>query len=244
MESFFEGESIFFKKILQSLESLGKDIAKVQRVCFDSYGDVIGENYVKPSFVNFEDRLRYITELRLKRAGVKLPVVLNERELEEVETYLSKNLEEISTISKGVSEKPLFVLADLHPMNFLVDEQGKPSGYFDLEFCQSGIPLLEIYSLKFFIFNYFDTPTFQKAEEAFFKGFESENGYFEISSLNLKRESILLVGHLLSNVVAYEGSEGFRSTWAQQFKDIMFDLIRDNRFDYVSVADVFRSKTQ
>ena len=157
---------------LKSLEFLGEDLAQVQRINFESYGDVIDRNFIQPyGIYNFTDRLKTITNLKLQRA--KKSNVLTMPELSEVDKYFRQNFDFIDKKLQFHEEKPVLILTDIHPMNFLVDMNGKPSGYPDLEWCQSGIPSLEFYILKYGLFNYFDNDTFDKAEDAFFRGFRN-----------------------------------------------------------------------
>ncbi len=229
---------------LDSLRFLGSDIAQVQRVKFESHGDVMGRHEVQPYGIkNFADRLAGITDLKLQRA--ELSGALSEGELDDLRGSLERDLDYLGQKLNGSEDKPVLVLTDLHPMNFLVDDKGKPSGYFDLEFSQAGMPALEFYALKYGLFNYFDKSTFEKAEDAFFDGFEGNGGkYVRTDPVNLSLERTLSVGHLLGAVTSYHGaSDGLRDTWSDQFKDIMFDAVQNRDVDYVAISDVPRQKT-
>ncbi|MBT4804989.1 phosphotransferase [Candidatus Woesearchaeota archaeon] len=244
-KDFLEESNYNLDLYLQSLKYLGSDMAQVQQVNFESYGDIMGRNEIQPNKINnFADRLKAITDLKLQRAEGS--GVLNEQQFSEVKKYFDDDLNYLENKLKSSGEKPVLVLTDIHPMNFFVDDEGKPSGYFDLEFCQAGVPALEFYTIKFGLFNYFDRETFQKAETAFFEGFENNGGQYERdSSVNLALERTLSIGHLLAAVTSYHGAvDGLRDTWSEQFKDIMFDAIQRKDVNYVAIADVLRSKTK
>lgn len=241
---FLEGTDYDLDSFLQSLKFLGGDIAQVQQVYFESYGDVIDRNKIQPAGINnFVDRLRAITGLKLQRA--ELSGALNEQQLDEVRKFFERDLGYLERKLNVCQDKPVLVLTDIHPMNFLVDNKGKPSGYFDLEFCQAGVQSLEFYTIKFSLFSYFDRDTFQKAEAAFFDGFKNNGGRYDRDDpTNLTLEKTFSIGHLLAAVTSYHGaSDGLRDTWSKQFRDIMFYAIQGD-VDYVAIADVLRSKTK
>jgi hypothetical protein len=243
-KDFIKNNNYSLEAYLKSLEFLGRDIAKVQRIRFNSFGDVMGRNHVYPGDItNFARRLEMITGLQIKRASFSGS--LSGKDLKEVENYFQGNLDELVDTTKHHQEGPVLVLTDIHPMNFLVDEQGKPSGYIDLEFCQSGVPSLELYYLKLSMFNYFDEQTFKKAEKAFYIGFENSGGIYDKKDpTNLKLEETLSVSHFLAAATSYHGvSDGLRDDWSNKFKDIMFKTIKDESIDYMAVADVLRPKT-
>ncbi|RLE47858.1 hypothetical protein DRJ25_01375 [Candidatus Woesearchaeota archaeon] len=230
---------------LQSLRFLGEDIGKAQQVKFESYGDIISAKEIYPEgLTDFTERLRFITRLQLDRAEKQNSA--EKKELKEIGSYFEKELDCLEKQPKEKGIKPVLILTDLHPMNFLVDEKGKPSGYFDLEFCQSGDPVMEFYVLRFSLFNYFDKYTFQKAETAFFEGFEKQgDGYDKEKDSNAIKERILLSNHLLAAITAYNKiKDGVRDDWSEQFKTILFDLIKNKELDYPSIADVLRTKTK
>ena len=244
-KEFLERTNYDLDSYLQSLKFLGSDIAQIQQVHFGSYGDIMNRNEIQPAGINnFVDRLKSITDLKLQRA--KLSGALNKHKLDEVRRFFERDFSYLERKVDCSKDKPVLVLADVHPMNFLVDDEGKPSGYFDLEFCQAGVPSLELHAIKFILFNYFDDDTFQKAEAAFFDGFENEGGeYHRADPTNLELERTLSIGHLLAAVTSYHGaSDGLRDTWSEEFRDIMFDAIQKKDVDYIAIADVLRSKTK
>ncbi len=206
---------------------------------------VSATNEVQPAGINnFADRLRAIAGLKLKRA--ELSGALDAKQLKEVRRFFELELEGLEIKLRDCKDQPVLVLTDLHPMNFLVDDEGKPSGYFDLEFCQAGVPSLEFYAIKCCLFNHFDRGTFQKAEAAFFEGFERGGGRYDRESpINAALETTLSIGYLLAAVTSYHGaSDGLRDAWSEQFRDIMFGAIQRSEVDYLAIADVLRTKTQ
>lgn len=134
---------------LKSLEFLGEDVGKAHLLTFDTFGDVIGTS-VDNGVSHFSTRLEQIIQRNLQNNGGKF----SERERKHAEKYFASMLQKIEKATK--EDKPRLILADLHTNNLMVNSDGKPSGYFDLEFCQAGVPALEVYnvSLQFFaLFN-------------------------------------------------------------------------------------------
>ncbi len=244
-KKYLEDTDYDLDNFLKSMYFLGRDIAQAQQVHFASYGDIISRNNVSPAGISeFRLRLSQIISLKLQRAEHSNS--LTERETAEITSYFRRDFDRLNSSLRTASSPPVLILTDLHPMNFLVDANGKPSGYFDLEFCQSGVPALEFYPFRMNLFNYFDASTFLQAEDAFFRGFEDNEGsYDRFNEGNIMLERILAIGHLFSAVVAYhDASDGLRNTWSQQFKDIMFNAIVGKDVDYNAVADVLRAKTK
>ncbi|HHE36203.1 MAG TPA: aminoglycoside phosphotransferase family protein [Candidatus Woesearchaeota archaeon] len=247
--NFIKDNNYSLEKFLASLEYLGSDIAQAQRVRFNSYGNIMGRNWVEPEGVrNFIERVKTIIDLKIER--VKSTEAFTQKEFNEVKKYFHDSLEELLKMPVPKDHKPVLILTDIHPMNFLVDEKGKPSGYFDLEFCQAGAPVLEIYTLNSQLFAYFDKDTFHKARNAFFKGFYNNGGVYEEGHpVNQRIEELLGLSGPLSGVACYYGKDHdpIRRTWSKSFKEILFDSIT-NKIDpltaYILIADVLRIKTK
>ena len=140
---------------------------------------------------------------------------------------------------------PSFIMTDFHPTNFLVDESGKATGYFDIETSQAGHLSMEMFALNFYLFNYFDEATFEKARKRFFKGYTKKKGeYFFENPLNITLEKILSINKCITCVVAYKDVKaGIRDSWSQRLKDILFESLRGD-MNYTKISDVFRSKTK
>lgn len=240
---YIEEQGYSLDAYLRSLEFLGRDIAKAQTLSLPSYGDIISATSIQPPGVtNFTTRLESIFLLKLKKAESVLPA----GELVKVNDYFKQGVQSLVGQLESDAYKPVLVLTNLHPLNFLVDEQGKPSGYPDLEFSQAGVPALEIYNLGLQLFNYFDQPTFDLAQSSFFKGYAAEGRVYNSSdTTNQKLEVLLCAGHTLSAVTAYHGArDGLRDTWSAEFKDVLFNIINNGKMDYIAFADIIRQKTK
>lgn len=229
---------------LRSLEYLGEDIARLQRITFPSFGDVMGGEAVSPSNVdNFGERFNNVMQMRLDRASRRR--VFTGEEIERLRHFFVSALSALSGVLSRENTQPVMVLTDLHADNFLVDETGRPSGYFDLESCQAAHPALEFYGLKLFLFNYFDGECFNQAEESFFAGFERVGGAYDRSwHVNAKLETLLAAGRVLELSESYfEYRDGLRDSWSSRFKALLWQALEFGRVDYLAAGDIFREKT-
>lgn len=242
---FLEKSAFSRKAYLDSLRFLGGDLARLHSIKFTTYGDVVGPNLVLPgNITSFHDRLQQLVTLKVERAQTS--GALDDVELAEVSGYLRTQLACIKSESKEeTSEQPTLILTDLHPMNFFVDGRGKPSGYFDLETCQSGLPELEFYNLRMHLFNYFHN-TFNQAEVAFFEGYHANGGSYNPNNPANKRLShILTISHLISTATSYfKASDGVRDDWSTRMKRIIFDGMNADEINHLAIGDIFRGKTK
>lgn len=242
--SFVQENNFSLDKYLASLEYLGGDIAQAHKWTFPSHGNVMDENRVEPENIShFSQRLEQIISLRLDRALQSQS--LSEKEFGEINSYFRRSILNFANQCDDRDNCPVLILTDLHPMNFFVDSRGKPSAYFDLEFCQAGVPALEMYNLGLQLFSYFDQTTFDLARKSFFNGYVANGGRYDVEDMfNKKVETLLCAGHTLSAVTGYYGmKDGLRDMWSAEFKDILFKVLATEQMDYVAFADVIRQKT-
>lgn len=228
---------------LRSLSYLGMDLALAHRAQFDSWGNVISRGLVNPgTFYNYPDRIRTTFETKLARA--KQAESLSDEQLQRIDNHFQTELASLSQLMVGSKHKPVLILTDIHPMNFFVDTEGKPSGYFDLESCQAALPALEINMLRTTLLNYFEGFS-QQAEAALLSGYKKNGGeYSSEDPVNKKIEHVLGIEYLIAAITLYyNASDGLRDTWSEQFKGIMFRAIDEGMIDYQAISAVYRSKT-
>ncbi|NQT57842.1 MAG: aminoglycoside phosphotransferase family protein [Bacteroidetes bacterium] len=231
------------KAFLLSLKFLGEDIAKAQRVTFPSFGDIMTENTILPEgFDNFADRFKAVLAMRLARAERRK--VFTPKESKHISKWFFSEFAELRTELFSSTVSPVLVLTDMHGTNLLVDEEGRPTGYFDLESCQAAHPALEFYGLKFFLFNYFDQDTFIMAEKAFFDGFYSAGGVYDRTNMNnIRLENLLTACRVLELSESYfEVYDGIRDDWSARFKRLMTLVIEEGWVDYNEIGDIYRGK--
>lgn len=228
---------------LRSLAFLGCDLGRAFNIKFSSFGDVLSSEEVHPGTVyNFAERVQMIIDLKVERA--QRAQFLTASEFDETTSFFQTELTNLKEAPISPSQ-PGLVLPDLHPMNFFVDDNGKPSAYFDLELCQAGHPSLTFYDVRRNLFSYF-RGVIEQAEEAFLRGY-NENGeeYDPYDSINSRLQHVLGVGFLLGAATQYHGVvDGVRDLWSQQYRQIMRDAIQDGTVDYSAIGDVTRSKTR
>jgi hypothetical protein len=242
---YLEANNYSKQAYLKSLSFFGADLAAVQQVRFSSFGNVIAKNLIESGGISgLENYLHRIIQLKLQRVSEQEAFTIDE--LDSLKNYFNYTLSIIENEIKVHEQSPVLVLTDLHPMNFYVDEMGKPSGYFDLESCQSGHPALEFYQIGMQFLNYFNDAMFTCAKDAFVSGFEENGGCYDWEHpLNKQVENILCVAHLTGSVGSYKGArDGLRDNWSDNFKEILFDVINTGGMDYVTFAEVLRQKTK
>jgi len=220
---------------LNSLESLGEDVGKAHSVTFDAFGDAMGM-YIDNSVNSFSTRLEQIIQRNLENNGDKFSA--NERKY--AEKYFASILQKIEKSTE--KDKPRLVLADLHTNNLMVDHNGKPSGYFDLEFCQAGAPALEMYNLSLQFFALFNLELFFEAQNAFLKGYKASGLDYEPEDPKNKQvELVLAANHFFRAAASYQKfTEGPRTGWAAKFKDIFFDIAENGNIDYIGFKKTVR----
>ncbi|HIH12162.1 TPA: aminoglycoside phosphotransferase family protein [Candidatus Woesearchaeota archaeon] len=230
---------------IASMEFLAEDIAKAQQVVFASYGDIMPGGEIFPTGIqSFAQRLNSMVDLKLQREEQKGGATSSE--LDQIRSYFGKSISSLDDQLKSYHEKPVLVLADFHATNFLVDERGKPSGYFDLEFCQAGMPTLEFNMIQLQLLNYFDQNTFEEAKDIFFKTLQKAGSKYDPSAqVHSEVDKILSAGRMLTCVTAYHGvKDGLRDTWSERCKELIFEIIDHGKIDYASFADIMREKTK
>lgn len=244
-DKYLEEANFSLAAYLGSLIFLGSDLAKAHRIHFDSFGDVIAKDVVHPGGVhNFAERVRMISELKLHRAAEKK--VLTTQDLDRVVGHFKEEFAALDQLSTGSPQQPVLTLVDVHPRNFFVDQaSGRPSGFFDLEFCQAALPTLDLYTLRPNLINFFTGEAAERAEQAFLEGYERGKGEHNFKSpTSQKLEYILTIGYLLSAVTSYDkASDSVRATWSSKFRQIMFRAINSGTVDYQAIAAVLRTKT-
>ena len=237
---------------LSSLKHLGAAIAKTQRVSFNTYGAIMVEGSIDPVGVtNFANRVQFINDRRVEREKRKINEgrgALSIKELNEIQLYFVRSLEEVrGNLSTEVSN-PVLVMGDLHPMQFLVDKNGKPSGFIDNEFFQSAHPALEMFNIGLQLTNYFTKLDPKIVQNAFFEGFHNAGGQYDPeNTTNKKLEDLLVTGQMLVAATAYQGiiveSDALRYRWSDKFRDLTLKSVKEGRVDRIGYQAIIREKT-
>jgi len=233
---------------LKSLRHLGTAIAKTQKLTFDTYGAIVGAGKIYPAgIINFADQVKLINNRRIERERKMGALSLGE--LDEVQRYFVESFADVRDALIVVETKPVFVMGDLHPMQFLVDPEGVPSGFVDNEFCQAGHSALEMFNVGLQITNYFVGYDLEIAREEFFKGFHAAGGSYDSKDgLNLKLEDLLATGQMLVAATAYYGitskADPLRSSWSGKFKELVLKSVREGVVDRSGYQKIIREKTQ
>lgn len=226
---------------LRSLRFLGEDFARLHNVRFESFGHILDRKRIEPPDVtDFIDWISISIGADIKRAE-KLGSLTTE-ELRNVRKYFDRSLSQLAGKITVGNQRPVFVIYDTHPENFLVDENGKPNGYFDMEYPRAGPPELDFFGHNLRIFNMF-RGSFEDARNAFFEGYESEGGTYDLQDpLNRRLSCVLTAALELSAVSMYFGlNEKPLDTWSEGFKRLLFGTINTDSVDHEGFADILRT---
>lgn len=231
------------KRFLDSMEYLGRDFAQIQNITFPSFGNIMKDDVIEPAGMdNFSDRFLEVVDMRLEKCMQK--GVFSEDETMQVTEFFHRKLDELRPIYSADQTPPVLVFTDMHAENFFTDEQGRPTGYFDLESTQAAPAALEFYGFRFFLFNYYDAECFREAENAFFKGYAENGGKYTPSSPADEKSIDFLAGcRLLELSESYWGvKDGIRDTWGQRMKELLSDYMDTGQIDYLAVGNIWRQR--
>lgn len=228
---------------LRSLEALGRDFGKLHRnIRLDSFGDILDGGVIDPGCGNFADRFLAVTNMRIGR-GVKKGA-FSETEAQQIADFFRSQFEALRPHLSADVCRPVMVFTDMHGRNYFVDENGIPSGYFDLESAQAAPAALEFYGFRFFLFNFFDAETFPRAEAAFFRGYKAAGG--PCAPETAKDEALiqLLSGcRLLELAESYWGvADAIRDTWGQRMKNLLLQFMETGQIDYPTLGKLWRER--
>ncbi len=242
---FMKNKNYSLSSFLDSVSFLAGDLAKAHAITFDSFGNVTDKGITPESVHNFADRLITIVNFKINKAVEEK--AMSEEEINAIKKYFKLELGNLHYMMKKYPLTPRFILTDIHATNFNVDENGKPSGFFDLETCQAGTPDLEFFAQRMTILSYFNREIFEKANKIFLGAYRNAGGeYDENSPINKKIEEILYSSHALTCFYAYHGldEDPIRRDWSRQSKEILNKAINDRTIDYMLFSNMFRSKTK
>ena len=231
------------KTFLDSMEYLGRDFAQIQNVTFSTFGNIMKDSVIEPEGMdNFSDRFLQVVDMRLEKCTKK--GVFSAEEAKKAEEFFHEKLHELRPYFNAGHVPPVLVFTDMHAENFFTDEQGVPSGYFDLESAQAAPAALEFYGFRFFLFNYYDSTCFQEAEDAFFKGYRENGGkYAPVSAEDEESIDFLAGCRLLELAESYWGiTDGIRDTWGLRMKELLLQYMETGKIDYMAVGEIWRQR--
>ena len=228
---------------LRSLRALGRDFGKLHRnIRFPSFGDIIDGDTIEPGCDNFADRFMAVTRMRIEKGQQK--GTFTPEEAREITAFFQSRFDALRPFLSAETCRPVMVFTDMHGRNYFVDQEGVPSGYFDLESAQAAPAALEFYGFRFFLFNFFDEETFEKAEAAFFAGYREAGGPCAPETEEDEALIQLLSGcRLLELAESYWGVvDVIRDTWGQRMKDLLLGFRETGHIDYSALGQMWRER--
>ncbi len=235
---------------LKGLAFLGEDIAKAHSLNFDLYGSIQKEgirngkktysDYLSENIIDrhFEDHLEILEKYYSKE------------ELEEINIFFKDAQKDIKSLDES-KIKPCFVLYDQHTKNFMVGDNGRPSGYFDIEYGQAAHPSLEFGSIVPQLFCFFSGDNekqakdyIKQAREAFTQGYLRMDGEESINNETL--EIIHIANHIFSAIKSYAHfKEGPLAGFSQAFAEMALGIARERKINcFYYFTDLRREATK
>lgn len=222
-------------KYLNSMKKLGIDFSNLHQLSFKSFGNIMVNSIIEPENINnFSTRYKSVNDMILSRCITKK--VFNEKEHNLVETFFNNKFDYFRARLDAKTNSPTLAITDIHGGNFFVDNEGTPSGYFDVESAQAAPKEFELYSFPFFIFNFFDTENIEEeAKQAFLEGYTGEIDWELIDFFSACR--------LLELVQSYWGYiDGLRDNWGQKLKEVLLEFILRGSLDYTKIGTLWRER--
>ncbi len=230
------------KTFLELMENLGTDFKKLHKTSFPSFGNIMVDSIIEPSgFSNFADRYLSINDMILSRCLAKGGLSKEEHFM--VKEFFDRKFELYRHRLDIRQSQARLVITDMHGDNFFV-ENNKCSGYFDVESSQSAPAEFELYSFRFFVFNYYSEFEFKLAQKHFWSAYT--NGASDAP----EKETDELIDffsacRLLEIFQSYWGHrDGLRDTWGERIKRILFTYIESNKLDYIKLGSIWRERDQ
>ncbi len=233
-------ESHSKEKFLEVIADLGKAFAKLHKTRFKSFGNIMYNSVIEPEGIgNFADRYLPINDMILKKCEAKGGLTKKERN--SLKSFFDSEFEKYRERLTINHSPATLVITDMHGDNFFI-EDGKISGFFDVESSQAAPYEYELYCLRFFVFNYYSKEEYALAEKHFWNAYS--NGLYDFPD----KETDELIDffsacRLLELFQSYWGHvDGIRDTWGQRIKDMLFEYVNTKKVDYVGLGSIWRQR--
>lgn len=230
------------KTFLNLMKNLGSDFKQLHITQFPSFGNIMVDGVIEPlGFTNFVDRYLSINDMLLERCMAKGG--LNKEEHHLLKVFFDTRFELYRHRLDINNSKATLVITDMHGDNFFV-EDGKSSGYFDVESSQAAPAEYELYGFRFFIFNYYSETEFELAQKKFWLAYTNGNSEIPDEETD-KLIDFFSACRLLEIFQSYWGHiDGLRDTWGQRIKAILFNYIENGHLDYIKLGSIWRERDQ
>ncbi len=229
-----------FQQFLSIMKSLGSQFSRLHKMRFPSFGNIMTDREIEPAgIMNFAERYMNINKTLMDKCKIKGG--LNDEEYIIVEKFFEDKFNEYKELLDIKNSPATLVITDMHGGNFFV-ENGEVSGYFDVESSQAAPWQFELYSMRFFVFNFYGDYEFKEAEKAFW------NAYFDGErDFPTKQDDELIDFFSICRVMeifqSYWGHiDGLRDTWGERIKVMLFKYIDTGVVDYSILEEIWRER--
>lgn len=225
---------------LNVMTGLGRDFSRLHRLRYPSFGNLMAGGRIEPcGITNFADRYLPINDRLISVCRDKGGLSDGEHTL--VRNFFSDRFFAWRSRLAIDAAPATLVITDMHGGNFFV-ENGRPSGYFDVESAQAAPAEFELYSFRFFVFNFYGNAEFLRAEKAFFSAYY--NGQQDAPDPQTDRLiDFFSACRLLELFQSYWGvHDGLRDEWGARIKSVLFDYMENDTVDYARLGALWRAR--
>ena len=122
-------------------ESVGKILAEIHRITFDSAGMLDGKLGVKePITINAASFMNFMNEMLIEGYA---PSHIGEKEAKRIYNFAAEH----ASLLDDIGQQNSLVHSDFNPLNLLVDNNSEVTAVLDWEYAFSGTPLIDIGNL-------------------------------------------------------------------------------------------------
>lgn len=228
------------RRFLMIMGNLGNHMRNLHRMRFPSFGNIMCDAKIEPdNILNFADRYQSINHHIMKRCLEKGG--LTQGEYHEVSSFFDSKFDSYRQQLDIHNHPATLVITDLHGDNFFIDNH-KISGYFDVESAQAAPMAFELYSLRFFVFNYYGEKEYRLAEKSFWEAYYNHQQDAPDPDTN-ELIDFFSACRLMEIYQSYWGHiDGLRDTWGQRIKEILFHYIDRGHVDYLTLGAIWRER--
>ncbi len=234
---------------LQAMEKVGDLFAKAHILGgFRHYGDVVGllPDDVANRNSSYADRLRNVLAYNLGFNGHE--EAFSPSELRKIRSSVQAGLQDLKELEATLGMPgPVFVLANLHRGNVLLNEEGEITGISQFNFAQAAPPAAEFYNAFWQFADPEVSPYTLEVHSALMHGYklQGSKAFFNPDDLvDKKIMNLLTINHFLRATTIYSSKKDdpMRNRWGSRFKsEILFPAL-EGHLEYDTFSRITSEK--